>query len=171
MLVGGPVPPLSAAARGGRRHRVALVAAVACFVVAADQVTKSLVVAGYVRPRHLFGPLSIELTYNSGIAFSLASGFGLPIVLLGVAAVVVVVLRRRDRLTVPRALGFGLVTGGALSNIADRLFRPQAAVVDFLHLSFWPTFNVADSAVVVGCAVLFFALQGRARAHPEGDPR
>ena len=72
--------------------------------------------------------------------------------------VVVVVWALRD-LENPGA--FGMVLGGGIGNLIDRLVRPPAPmrgrVIDFLDLSFWPTFNIADSAIVLGVIVLFAA--------------
>jgi signal peptidase II len=59
--------------------------------------------------------------------------------------------------TVARAALYGLILGGALGNLADRLFR-GGAVVDFVALHFWPTFNVAEACIVVGCALLVVSL-------------
>ena len=123
----------------------------------ADQVTKSIAVAHLRRPVALFGPFSLELSRNSGIAFSLAIGFALPIVLLGIVGLVSFGWTRRHVLTMPMAIAAGLIAGGALGNLGDRLFRGDGgAVVDFIHSTFWPTFNIADSAVTCGCVMVFF---------------
>jgi MFS family permease len=75
-----------------------------------------------------------------------------------VMAVVLVVLARRVRRT-SSAVGLGLVLGGALGNLADRLFRGHGgAVVDFITLSHWPTFNLADTAITVGVVLLVVTL-------------
>jgi signal peptidase II len=68
------------------------------------------------------------------------------------------------------AVSIGLVLGGALGNLVDRAFRPGdgflgGGVVDFIDLQWWPVFNLADSAIVVGAIVLFFAQWS------EPDPR
>jgi signal peptidase II len=58
-----------------------------------------------------------------------------------------------------QAAALGLILGGALGNLSDRLFRgDHGAVVDFVALHFWPTFNVADASIVVGCALLLVSL-------------
>jgi signal peptidase II len=73
----------------------------------------------------------------------------------------------------PMALALGLVLGGALGNLTDRVVRGHhGAVVDFVALHFWPTFNVADSCIVVG-VLLAVALswgdeRGRSRRRPSG---
>ncbi len=93
----------------------------------------------------------LTVTRNAGAAFSTGTGF--TIVLTLVAVVVVVVVLRlsaqlRDRWW---ALGLGLLLGGALGNLTDRIVREPAPlrgeVVDFLYLTHWPVFNVADIAL------------------------
>ncbi len=141
-----------ATSRGARLLSVTLVTIA---VVAADQVTKSLAVSHLAKgPVHLVGPFSLELNYNTGVAFSLLNGLGLPIVLLTLGLLALLVWFVRGVPSAVEATGAGLTLGGALSNLSDRLFRPGGAVVDFVHPSFWPTFNLADSAVVCGCGLL-----------------
>jgi len=149
---------------GGRAHgvprtrarRVLVVAVTALVVLALDQTTKSLAVAHLADgPRHLVGPLSLELAYNSGVAFSIGTGLTLPIVLVGLVIVLLIVWSARGAPSYPAAAGAGMVLGGALGNLGDRLFRGHGgAVVDFVHTSFWPTFNLADASIVCGCAVV-----------------
>lgn len=134
-------------------------------MVAADQVTKSLAEAHLHRPVHVLGPLGLALGYNSGSAFSLFTGDA-P-VLAVVAAVLVGVLgwlAWRARHTVV-AVGLGLVVGGALGNLSDRLFRGHHGdVVDFITCTHWPTFNVADSCITVGVVVLIVGYWRRSPA-------
>src|SRR5579875_1135010 len=120
------------------------------------------------------GPLSLALAYNSGIAFSLGTGLGGPILVL--VGLLVLGLVASARLVTSRAgaVALGLVLGGALGNLVDRLAR-AGAVVDFIRTTFWPTFNLADAAIVCGCAALVVrslrrpaARRGRARARDEG---
>jgi signal peptidase II len=81
-----------------------------------------------------------------------------------VLVVVLVVLAWRAP-TAGRAAILGLILGGALGNLADRAFRnDHGAVVDFIALHFWPTFNVADASIVVGCVLLLVALVRGPRA-------
>ncbi len=163
---GGEAP--RPAARG---RRLAAVLALATVVVAADQVTKSLAVDQLARgPVHLFGPVSFELAYNTGVAFSLGSGLTVPIVVVAATLAGVVVWLARGAPNAAQAGAFGLVLGGALGNLADRLFRGHAgAVVDFVRVGFWPTFNVADACIVCGCAALAVGVWRRAsRGVPPG---
>jgi signal peptidase II len=138
-------------------------------------VTKSLVLQRLSDgPVHLFGPFSLALTFNNGIAFSLLSGWTLPIVIGVVVLVGLVAYLGYGVRTIPAAGGVGLVLGGATGNLCDRLFRGRGgAVVDFIHTGFWPTFNVADSSIVIGCIVLALVAHhhGRPSAAPAEPPR
>jgi len=116
------------------------------------------------------GILTLRLVRNSGAAFGMAQG--LTVVLTALALVVVVViLRMASRLrSTWWAVALGLVLGGALGNLVDRLFRApgpgRGHVVDFLELPNWPVFNMADSAIV--CAAVLMVLLS-ARGVPHGD--
>ena len=142
-------------------------------VVALDQVTKQLVVANI--PVHSVGAsffgdfLRIVLVYNTGVAFSIGQGSGeivrlilfkiLPIVALGF---VMAFYFLSDKITRLQRWAICGVVGGGIGNIIDRVFNPHG-VIDFIDVKFyglfgferWPTFNIADSAVVV-CGILLF---------------
>jgi signal peptidase II len=126
--------------------------AVAGAVVAADQLTKWWAVDRLAHgPIHVVWKLDLELTYNSGSAFSLAQGWAPVLAAVAVLAVVLLVRAIGRTQSTPLAVALGLVVGGALGNLADRVFRGHhGAVVDFVALHFWPTFNVADASIVVG---------------------
>jgi signal peptidase II len=146
-----------------------LALAVGIVVVAADQVTKTLVVSDLTRPVHLLGPLGLSLGYNSGSAFSLFTGWAplLVVVALLVVGVLLALALRARRASV--AVALGLVLGGALGNVADRLFRGHhGEVVDFITFTHWPTFNVADACITVGI-LLLIALTWRSN-RTEGTP-
>jgi signal peptidase II len=147
-------PPLNDGERPRRDavRRLLVAGAVAVVVVAADQATKSWAVDRLAHgPVHVVWKLDFELAYNSGAAFSFAQGWA-P-VLGGLALVAVVVLFgavRRVQSTA-MAVALGMIVGGALGNLADRVFRSnRGSVIDFVALHFWPTFNVADACIVVG---------------------
>jgi signal peptidase II len=145
-------------ASGARRLLVA--AAVTGAVVAVDQLTKWWALTHLADgPVHLVGTLDLELARNTGASFSLFQGRAVllvPLAGLLVAGLMVMVWRSSST---GRAAIFGLILGGALGNLADRLFRgDHGAVVDFVALHFWPTFNVADASIVVGCALLVVSL-------------
>ena len=106
--------------------------------------------------------LELDLTFNTGAAFSRGEGFG---PLIGIAAAVVAVGLLWSGRTVPNRMGavaVGLILGGAAGNLWDRAFREAdgflgGAVVDFIDLQWYPVFNVADMAVVGGALLLLVA--------------
>jgi len=113
-------------------------------------------------PYRVVGGLRIELNYNSGISFSRFAGVGAVVVAL-VAAVVVGVTAALF-LAPPRyRLALGVILGGAVGNLADRL-RFGGAVVDFLGVYGWPTFNLADAAIAVGTVILVLQVLRASRA-------
>ena len=141
---------------------------VALLAVVADVVTKAVVVARLEggRPVRLLGGfLTFSVSRNSGAAFSFAQGA--TVVFTAVAAGVVVVIVR----TLPRlrstgwALTLGLLLGGAVGNLLDRLVRApgigRGAVVDFIQLPHFAVFNVADSCITVGAVLaVLLSLRG-----------
>ena len=154
--------------------------ALALAVVALDQVSKAAIQATF-RPGDelaLLPFLSLVLTFNTGAAFSFLAGAGgwqrwfFTIVAIAISIVLVVMLRRphRDKL-VPFALA--LVLGGAIGNLWDRVTLGH--VVDFIQLHaggyYWPAFNVADSAITVGVALLLWdGLRGGGKAQTKASP-
>lgn len=128
-------------------------------VIAGDQVSKSLEQTALASgPAHVIGPLDLELSYNSGAAFGIGRGLAPVVVVIGAVLVLLVFGVGRPVRGRMAAGAAGLLVGGALSNLGDRLFRGHGgAVIDWIHLSHWPTFNVADSCIVVGVALLALA--------------
>jgi signal peptidase II len=161
-------PPLSGGERyeGGALHRLLVAGAVALVVIAADQATKSWAVDRLQHgPIHVIWKLDLELAFNSGSAFSLAQGWAPVLGGLAILAVVVLLAFVRRISSTPMLVAVGLVIGGALGNLSDRVFRSHhGAVVDFIALHFWPTFNVADSAIVIGALLSAFLLLRSDRA-------
>ena len=143
------------------RSRLVLLSVVAVLAWAADVVTKVVAVDALTgrRPVEVVpGVLDLVLTRNPGAAFSLGTGF--TALLTTVALVVVVIVLRlsvrvRSRLW---AVALGLLLGGALGNLTDRMLREpgpfRGHVVDFLRLPHWPVFNLADSWIVVAAALI-----------------
>jgi signal peptidase II len=126
-------------------------------VVAADRVTTTVAEHHIHGMTHVWGPFGLALSYNSGFAFSLFTGratFVTVLLCVGVAALALVVSRVRTQV---QALAGGLVLGGALGNLSERLGH-SGQVADFITLSHWPTFNVADAAITIGVVVLAIAL-------------
>lgn len=149
------------------RRRAGVLAAVALGVLAVDVLTKVLVVAeleGRRTVELLGGALVLRVTRNPGAAFSFAEGATLLFTAVAVAVVVVILRTARTLRSGWWALALGLLLGGASGNLVDRLFRApgfaRGAVVDFLDLGWWPSFNVADSAIVCG-GVLAVVLSAR----------
>lgn len=156
----GPYAPRRAQGPGGWRALLAV--AVAVMVVVADQLTKTWALHHLADGRviHVLGPTNLVLTFNRGAAFSLGSGLG-PLIEVVAIAVLVGVLygsRRlaRGRIGPALAVGLGLVSGGAVSNLVDRAVRHHhGGVVDFVQLvGWWPVFNVADASITVGALIV-----------------
>jgi signal peptidase II len=129
-------------------------------VVAADQLVKALVTASLERgeQRDLVAGITLVNTRNTGVAFGQLQGGGIIVAVLIVAAVIallVYVARNAQRRWI--WLPAGLLLGGALGNVIDRL--REGAVVDFVKLPHWPAFNVADSAITIGVLALLFVIE------------
>lgn len=148
------------AARGAaltqeRPKRTLLLTAVAAAVLVLDVLTKVWVVAELEGQRQLeYGQLIIRVSRNPGAAFSFAEGATLLFTAVAVAVIVVIVRVSTRLRSVGWALSLGLLLGGASGNLVDRLLRSpgpgRGAVVDFIDFQVWPSFNVADSGIVVG---------------------
>ena len=158
----------TAVATGDGRHgtspsgpvKLAVAAGVVAAVVLADQLTKWWAVDRLASgPVHVVWRLDLSLSSNTGSAFSLFQGATGVIVVVAVAlaAVLLVLVWRAPGLG--RAAILGLILGGALGNLADRFFRDlHGAVVDFVDFHFFPSFNVADSCITIGCILLVISL-------------
>ena len=128
-------------------------------VVALDQLTKQVVVARIERGEPVDVIFGFELANvrNKGVAFGLLAGGKVPVLLLTLAAVGVLVVYFGMHLSRPGLwVAVGLVSGGALGNLADRV--RSGSVIDFLDPPVWPAFNVADIAIVAGVALLVVTL-------------
>jgi signal peptidase II len=124
-------------------------------VVLLDQGAKALVEANLVPGENvdLLGPLSLTLTHNRGVAFGLASdGGGALVVLTVVALLFVGFLFARDPARRWMWVAAGLLVGGALGNLIDRIRMGE--VTDYIDVLTWPPFNLADVAITLGVAVL-----------------
>ncbi|MDO8107436.1 signal peptidase II [Isoptericola sp. b441] len=144
-----------------RRRLVAALAVVAAVVLAVDQATKALALAHLtegVRTPLLGHLLALQLIGNPGAALSLASGMTW-IFTIAAVGVSVVIVRVADRLgSRAWAVALGLLLGGAVGNLVDRLVRPPGFgtghVVDFLAYGDWFIGNVADIAIVVSAVMI-----------------
>jgi signal peptidase II len=141
---------------------------VAAFVLAADVISKSIVVARMAdhQPiRLLGGLLTITLTRNGGAAFSIGTSMTIVFTAIAVGVIVYILRTARNLRSIGWAITLGLLLGGATGNLLDRIFRApglfQGHVVDWIELPHWPVFNLADSSIVcAGVLVVLLALCG-----------
>lgn len=157
-----------------RRREPLLLLSTAVAALAADQITKAVALAT-LTPNETVpvvdGALHWTLQRNPGAAFGLFQR--LPALFTVLAIVITIVIlwaapRVRDRLA---AVAYGLILGGALGNLGDRLFRApgpfRGHVVDFIDFRVWPVFNLADAAIVIGAALAVIASLRSERAARE----
>jgi len=156
-------PPLDAS-EGRRRPLLSgplLSGIVAALVVLVDQLTKHWAL-NELRdgPTHVVWTLRFNLTFNSGMAFSRGQGLGPFISVMAVVVITVLLVSLGRSGSRFHAVCVGLVIGGAIGNVADRIFRAHGAgflkgrVIDFIDFQWWPIFNVADMAITVGGILL-----------------
>jgi signal peptidase II len=145
---------------------------IATTVVVIDQLTKHWAVNTLdERDVDVFWTLRFHLSFNTGMAFSRGQNWGPVIGILALVVIVALLLslrRQPGRLT---DLSVGLIVGGAIGNVLDRLFRSpgwfRGAVVDFIDFQWFPIFNVADMAITVGGGLLILASWQLSRSQPE----
>jgi signal peptidase II len=150
-------PHTGAPSARGVWARVGLVLAV---IVAADQLVKALVTSSLERgeTRELILGIKLVNTRNTGVAFGQLQGGGAivsALIAIAIVALLVYVARnlRRRLIWLPA----GLLLGGALGNVIDRI--REGAVIDFLKLPHWPAFNVADAAITIGVVALLLVME------------
>ncbi|HJU80809.1 MAG TPA: signal peptidase II [Acidimicrobiia bacterium] len=155
------MPPSASAALVVADLRRALPAyGLASVVVALDQLTKRWAATTFASgPQSILGDfLVFRFTENSGAAFSLLPDAGRLLGLAAVAAVGFISYALAKPRPVHEQVAFGLVLGGAIGNLTDRIFRGpgflDGPVIDWIQIPYWPTFNIADSAVSVAIAIL-----------------
>jgi signal peptidase II len=132
-----------------------LAGALCLLVVALDQAAKAAIEdrLSIGQKIGVLGPLRLTLSHNSGVAFGLAGGAGLPLVAITLVALgVVAYLFGRNPARPGMWVAAGLLTGGALGNLADRIRAD--AVTDYIDLPHWPPFNLADVCITVGVLLL-----------------
>ena len=152
-----------------RRRRILALAVVAALVLAADIVTKALVVA-HLRPDepvHLIGNvLMLWLTRNPGAAFSVGTGETIVFTVIAFGVVVAIARTVRNLRSLGWAIALGLLLGGATGNLIDRIFRApglfRGDVVDWIAVTrYYPIFNLADSGIVCGgILMVILAMRG-----------
>ena len=136
-------------------------------VLVADQLVKALVTASLQRgeEREILAGIKLVNTRNTGVAFGqLQDGGALVAIVIAAAVGVLLVYFARHSQQRLMWLPTGLLLGGALGNIVDRI--REGAVVDFLKLPHWPAFNVADAAITVGVVILLVVMERGDRARP-----
>jgi len=162
---------------------VAILLGIAALVLALDIVSKAIVVATLSDERHirvLGGLLTLLESRNPGAAFSIG-GPSSTIVFTAIAVGVIVFIVRTSRriYSLAWAIALGLLLGGAMGNLSDRIFRAPGPfrgwVVDWIELPHWPVFNLADSSIVCGGVLMVliaargYRIDGKA-GHADPEP-
>ncbi|MEU6392642.1 signal peptidase II [Streptomyces sp. NPDC046939] len=139
------------------RRRIAVLFAVAVLAYALDLGSKLLVVAKLEHRdsiRVLGDWLQLDVIRNPGAAWGIGEAFTIVFTVIAVAVIVVIARLAKKLYSTPWAVALGLLLGGALGNLTDRIFRApgvfEGAVVDFIAPKNYPVFNLADSAIVCG---------------------
>ncbi|MFD7628445.1 signal peptidase II [Streptomyces sp. NPDC059851] len=153
--VGDDAQPEPAAPKGRRRITALLVVAFLAYLV--DLGTKMVVVAKleHQPPIRIIGDLlKFEAIRNPGAAFGFGEAFTIIFTVIAATVIVVIVRLARKLYSLPWAIALGLLLGGALGNLTDRIFRSpgvfRGAVVDFIAPAHFAVFNLADTAIVCG---------------------
>ena len=141
---------MSAAARAWSLAGILCAVVVACDQAAKARIEASLFPGDEV---DVLGPLKLTLAHNAGVAFGLAGGAGAGLVLVTAGALVLIgYLFSRKPERPGMWVAVGLLAGGALGNLLDRIRAD--AVTDFIHVGAWPPFNLADVAITCGVVLL-----------------
>ncbi|WP_328496883.1 signal peptidase II [Streptomyces sp. NBC_00414] len=153
----GPEEPVGEAAAPRGRRRIAVLFTVAALAYALDLISKLIVVAKleHHEPIEIIGDwLRFEAIRNAGAAFGFGEAFTIIFTVIAAAVIVVIARLARKLYSLPWAIALGLLLGGALGNLTDRIFRApgvlEGAVVDFIAPKHFAVFNLADSAIVCG---------------------
>ncbi|HEX2195993.1 MAG TPA: signal peptidase II [Actinomycetota bacterium] len=130
--------------------------AVAALVVAVDQATKTLALESLSdRPVDVLGGfVTLRITINSGGAFGVLQGVPGFFLVATIGIIVGILLWARNVEHRSWLVALGLVLGGGVGNVVDRVVRDHGGVVDFVDLHWWPVFNVADACIVTGVGLL-----------------
>ncbi|MGW8061139.1 signal peptidase II [Streptomyces ziwulingensis] len=139
------------------KRRIAVLFAVAAFAYALDLASKMIVVARleHQEPIEIVGDwLRFVAIRNAGAAFGFGEAFTVIFTVIAAAVIVVIARLARKLHSLPWAIALGMLLGGALGNLTDRIFRSpgvfEGAVVDFIAPKHFAVFNLADSAIVCG---------------------
>ena len=143
-----------------RSGSIVMSLAIAALVVAVDQLTKDWALGRLADGDviHVIWTLQFNLAFNTGMAFGRAQGFGPLIAVIATVVVVWLLVSLRRASSALSTVAIGSVVGGAVGNLADRVFRADGvldgSVVDFIDFQWFPIFNVADVAINVGGILL-----------------
>jgi len=134
---------------------------VAAFVFSIDRLTKIAALKTLDLGRSIKaipGVLNITLVLNDGAAFGLFKGKSVFFVFIALAIIIVITayLIKSRPLNRSVSIGLGLILGGAVGNLVDRI--AFGSVIDFIDLGIWPVFNIADSCITIGAVVLVFSM-------------
>jgi signal peptidase II len=146
-----------------------LAGALCGLVVALDQGAKAAVEAHLLPGEQVdvLGPLALTLSYNRGVAFGLAGGGGAGLVLLAAASLAAIgALFAREPTRPGMWVAIGLLAGGALGNLADRV--REGEVTDYVDVLSWPPFNLADAAITLGVGLLILLYLRQPHRDPDG---
>ena len=148
------------------KQRYALIFLATALIIAADQLTK-IWIRSYPEGSTIFkiGFLRLIRTHNTGAAFGLFQGQSFAITIVVLVGIVILLLyaffayRRFPFLdSMPNRIALGLILGGTVGNLIDRLNPGLNGITDFISISIWPIFNIADSAVTVGAILFAYSL-------------
>lgn len=133
---------------------------VVLFVLFTDQLTKSIVKVSLFRGQSFpeFGIFRFTHVHNTGSLFGIFQGYNTPLIIASMIAILLLIwiYRSYAHKGMILALALGLQLGGAMGNLIDRLM--QGHVTDFIDVWIWPVFNIADSSIVIGLAILFYIM-------------
>lgn len=162
----GQTAPITGPTAPAPSRKLVMVLLLAAVILAADQITKVIVVANLtpgISPKILGGLVYFSLIRNPGAAFSIGTGMTWILAIVAVAVVVVIIRMASKLRSAMWGTSLGLILGGALGNLSDRIFRSPGVmrghVVDFVSLfgpdaKYFPAFNLADSAITIGGVLL-----------------
>ncbi|HEY1116250.1 MAG TPA: signal peptidase II [Acidimicrobiales bacterium] len=155
--------PDSDDARAEPVRSLPVIVAITVVVVVLDQLTKWWALEALTQPTRIIDlvwTLRLRVIYNTGTAFSLTSDSGPIVSVIALAVVAFLLWSGRSQRSPSVLAAYGLVVGGTLGNLVDRLFRDGndgllgGAVIDFVDLQWFPVFNLADAALTVGIGLL-----------------
>jgi len=159
------------------KQRYALTFLATALIIAADQLTK-IWIRSYPEGSTIFeiGFLRLIRTHNTGAVFGLFQGHSFALTIVALVGIVVFLLyalfayRRFPFLdNMPNRIALGLILGGTVGNLIDRLNPGLNGITDFIRISIWPAFNIADSALTVGAILFAYSLIRSVQTEPHQD--